>query len=218
MSYTTIDLIEAELNLTSGTLTASSTPSSTDVTSWITEAESIINLQTGNVYSSTLESSVVFDWENNGDYILRVDPFISITSLEYSEEAAGDTPVWVAKTEDTDFYAYEEEGEIEFITGNFTPIAGKRRFRLTYTTGTSSVPANVQRAATMMVANRLVGAVTANQAYEQSGGSVQVGTIKIDDPSAFSLNAYRAREEMTRQFIKDSVGTFKAYRIARAYD
>ena len=218
MAYTNIDLIEAELNLTSGSLTASSTPSSTDVTSWISEAESIINLQTGNVYGSTLESSVVFDWDNVGDYIFRVKPFVSITSLEYSEEVAGTTPVWTAKTEDTDFYTYKEEGEIEFITGNFVPVSGKKRFRLSYTVGTDSVPANVQRAATMMTANRLVGAVTANQAYEQSGGSVQVGTIKIDDPSSFSLNAYRAREDMVRQFMKEGVGTFKAYRINRVYD
>lgn len=218
MAYTTIDLIEAELKLTAGSINASSLPSSTIVASWVEDAESQVNVATGNLYSSTLESSVVFDWDNVGDYILRVTPFISITSLEYSEEAAGDAPVWTAKTEDTDFYTYPEEGEIEFITGNFSPISGKKRFRLTYTTGASSVPANVRQATTMLVANRMVSVVAANQAYEQSGGSVQVGTIKIEDPSAFSLNAYRSREELVKQFLKDSVGTFKAYRISRVYD
>lgn len=218
MSYTTLNLIEAELKLTAGSINASSLPSSTIVTSWIEDAESQVNVSTGNLYSSTLVSSEVFDWDNIGDGLLRIPPYISITSLEYNEEAAGDTPVWTAKTENTDFYTYPEEGEIEFISGNFAPVSGKKRFRLTYVKGASSVPANIRQATTMLVANRLVSAVTANQAYEQSGGSVQVGTIKIEDPSAFSLNAYRNREELVKQFLKDSVGTFKSYRITRVYD
>jgi len=217
MSYSSITLVEQELNLTAGSINSSSLPSSTAVSNWLTEADNQVDLMTGNVYSSSLESSVEFDWESN-DNLLRVKPFSSVNSLWYSSEAAGETPSWTLKTENTDYYTHGEEGEIEFEYAKFKPVTGKRRFMLTYTTGASSVPASIQSATTKIVANRVVSAVVANQATEQSGGSVQVGTIKIEDPTAFSITAYKARQLEANDYLKSVIGTFKTYRIARAYD
>lgn len=216
MSYTDIGMIEAELRLTSGSINSTTSPSDDQVYSWIAQAEDVINSRTGNLYSQELVSSQVLDWENN-DGILRVSPFVSISSLYYNDQSAGETPVWTLKTEDTDFYTYKDEGEIEFITSNFAPLSGKKRFMITYTKGASKVPARVKQVAAMIVANRVVSATTANQASEQSGGSVQVGTTRIDDPTAFSLSAFRSRDNEVKSFFDENIGTFKAYRISREY-
>lgn len=216
MVYTDLDGVEAELKLASGAINSTTSPTDTQVYTWISQAEDKINSMTGNLYGQELASSQVFDWENN-DSILRVEPYTSITSLHYNASSAGLTPSWVEKTEDTDFYTYGEEGEVEFITSAFAPLTGKKRFMLTYTKGATKVPGRVKMIAAMIAANKVVSATTANQAAEQSGGSVQVGTIKIDDPTSFSLGAFRSREAEVKSFFEDSIGTFKAHRITREY-
>ena len=217
MAYSSISLIEAELLLSSGSLSSSSVPTSTIVSSWLEEADSLINDKTGNVYASTAETSVEFDWEGN-DNILRVDPFSAVTSLWYSSEAKGETPDWTLKTVNEDYFIHGEQGEIEINYNKFLPIKGKRRFMLSYTTGQATVPAKVRTIATKITANRIVSATVANQASEQSGGSVQVGTIKIEDPTAFSVSAYKSRALEVKDFFLNDLGTFKAHRVSRAYD
>lgn len=217
MAYSTIANIEAELKLATGTFTATSLPTSDDVTSWITEADSFIDLKTGNLYSSELVSSQILDWEGNDD-IVRLPKFISVTEFRYNDQNAGETPSWTTKTEDTDFYTYPSNGEIEIIPTKFSPLTGKKRFMITYTKGYSSVPEYIKTASKKLAANRVVSATVNNQAAEQSGGSVQVGTIKIEDPTAFSVSAYKNREAEVRDILDKYIGSLKVYRIDRAYD
>ena len=217
MSYTDLESIEQELRVSAGSINSTTSPTDAKVYDWIAQAVDKINTKTGNIYSQQLVSSQVLDWKDN-DNILRIPPFTTITSLEYNDQAAGDTPIWTAKTEDTDFYTYPQNGEIEFISSNFSPLSGKKRFRLTYFKGQSKVPNRIKQLATMIVANRVVSATVANQAAEQSGGSVQVGTIKIEDPTAFSVGAYKARDMEVKAFMDEDIGTFKSFRIDREYD
>ena len=217
MAYTDLTSIEQELRVSAGSINSTTSPTDTKVYDWIAQAEDKINTKTGNIYGQVLVSDKIYDWEGNSN-ILRIPPFTTISSLSYSSENAGSTPVWTVKTEDTDFYAYGEEGEVEFISGNFSPLIGKKRFKLTFFKGASKVPARVKQACAQIVANRVVSATVANQAAEQSGGSVQVGTIKIEDPTAFSVGAYKQREAEVKAFIDEDIGTFKALRVDRAYD
>lgn len=217
MGYTTLTDIEGELLLSAGSLNSTSSPTDTQVYGWIAQAEDKINSKTGNIYGNILSSNNILDWEGN-DRLLRVEPFTSITTLEYNVNGAGVAASWVTKTEDTDYKAYGEEGEIRFISQNFAPTAGYNKFRLTYFEGQSKVPARVKEIAAKLAANRVVSATVANQASEQSGGSVQVGTIKIEDPTAFSVSAYKSRAQEAKDFFMDDIGSFKAHRVSRAYD
>ena len=217
MGYTTIDLMEAELKLSSGSINSTSAPTDTQVYSWIAQAEDKINDKTGNLYSQELVSSQVLDWEGN-DNLIRLPKFVSISELRYNDQNAGETESWTTKTENTDFYAHGDSGEVEIITTKFSPLTGRRRFMITYFKGSSKVPNRIKQLATEIVANRVVSATLNNQAAEQSGGSVQVGTIKIEDPTAFSVSAYRAREASIKDFFDNDIGTFRAFRIDRAYD
>jgi len=215
MTYTTIEYVSAQLGGID--INSSSTPSSSDITTWIGEAESEINIRTGNLYSSTLVSSTVYDWENN-DNILRVDGnILSVSEFQYSASAAGTAPSWVAKTEDTDFYVYGEHGEIEFIPSNFKPLEGKKRFNVSYIKGSNTVPGLIQRLATLLVAQRVVQTVVQNQAYANSGGEVQVGTIKVGNPSAFSTNSYSAMGSEVDALFEKVVGQNRIHRIERVY-
>ena len=216
MAYTDINKVSAQLG--GITISSSSTPSSSDFLTWIDEADSEINLRTGNLYSSTLVSSEEYDWDNDGDYILRLDnTFSTVSELLYSSEAAGSTPVWVSKTENVDFYTYGDNGEIEFIPSQFKPISGKRRFMVSYVKGSSSVPGYIQRLSTLMVAQRAVQTQVQNQAYANSGGDIQVGIIKIGSPSAFSMNNYNAMGREIDDIFNKIVGGNKFHRIKRFY-
>jgi len=217
MAYATITDIEGELLLSAGSINSTSLPSTNQVYSWIAQAEDRIDTKTGNQYKQTLETNKIYDWEGNDD-LLRIDPFVSITTLEYNVATIDTTPSWVTKTENTDFYTYPEEGEVRFATTNFNPASGHRKFRLTYLKGQSQTPPIVKEIAAKIVANRVVSATVNNQATEQSGGSVQVGTIKIEDPTAFSVSAFKQRDSEIKAFFNEDMGVFKTYRIARAYD
>jgi hypothetical protein len=216
MGYTDIDKISAQLGGVE--INSSTTPSSTDVMNWIDEADSEINLRTGNLYSSSLISSEIYDWDNDGDYILRLnDPFIAISELLYSSEPAGSVPVWVSKTENVDFYTYGDNGEVEFIPSQFRPISGKKRFMVSYVKGSPTVPGYIQRLSTLMVAQRVVQTTVQNQAYANSGGDIQVGIIKIGSPSAFSMTNYNAMSKEIDDIFNNMIGGSKFYRIRRNY-
>lgn len=199
---------------------STSTPSSTVVEGWITEAEAEINDRTHNVYTSTTVSSEIYDWDNVGDGIFRLSysPIISVTTLEYNSSGFGDTPTWSTKTEGdaADFIVYEEQGEIEFVTKNFSPSSGTNRFRMTFNYGTSSVPLTVKTLATKIVARRVVGAIINNQGTE-GGGTVKVGTIEVTEPAAFTMNLFDKLGTEIEDLYSKVLGTFQTFRNKRVY-
>ena len=215
MTYTTEALVEAELG--GFTVDATTNPTTTEMAVWITEANSEIELRTGEVFSSETVSSEVYDW-NHDDNILRLKKpnILSITSLEYNSSNAGITPSWTSKTENTHFYVETDYGEVEIITGAFAPISGKRRFRVSYTHGHSSVPAQIQMLATKMVAKRVVDSVINSQA-SVAGGAVSVGTLSVDDPSMFSPQVSKGLRDEIEHLLAKVSGDFKTYRMIREY-
>lgn len=216
MSYTTNSKVSSQLG--GITIDANSVPSSDDITGWITEAEAEIDSRTGMSYSQSAFTDKIYDWEGN-DNILRF-PFemVSVSSLSYNKEAAGETPVWTVKTIDEDFFVYGDSGEVEFNLRKFSPLAGRKRFKVTGLQGKSEVPVIIQRLCTLMVANRTVETIVQNQAFANSGGDVQVGTIKVGNPSSFSVSAVKSAKAEIDDIFGKVIGEFRAFRVTRAYD
>lgn len=215
MAYTNTDLISAELGgFTLGTTT---TPSEDDVAQWIKQAKSSIDSRTQMTFEPVTVTQELYDYSGD-DYVLvlKGDPVLSITTLEYNDQNAGETPSWTAKTEDTDFYLYGDYSEVEFIPGKFKPKSGKRRFRVTYKKGYSIVPDDIKELATKIVAKRVVDSVINSQA-SVAGGSVAVGTIRVEDPSNFSPAASRELQEDIDRLFDQVVGSFKVFRPTREY-
>jgi len=215
MSYTTVELVAAQLGTS---IDASSTPSSSDVSTWIEEADAEIDARTGLTFEPEVFSNEIYDWEGNDNLIRVSSELVSVSTLEYNNQNAGETPVWTSKTEDVDFFLYGDSGEIEINTKKFSPIPGHKRFKLSGTKGKASVPKEIQRLATLTVGNRVVETVVQNQAYANSGGDVQVGTIKVGNPSAFSISGVNAAKSEIENLYTKVIGDFRAFRVTRAYD
>jgi len=209
MAYTTISEISAELGGFS--LTASSVPTSTQVESWISDAEKEVNEVTGRVWESTTITSSAYeyaDYHGNGRIILQNAPVISVESVEYDSDGIGAaSTAWSTITEgrlDTNgFVLYKEEGllNLHSSTGKQVPT-GLQNVRITYTYGYSTVPLHIKRITTLIVAKRLILSV-ANKAGSEEGGSISVGTISVDDPNNYVSNHLsRVSEELTYQFNK----------------
>ena len=218
MAFTTVTDVSNELG--GYALTASSTPTSTTVNGWIGEAEEEIVLKSGNLYGTTTITDEIQDYDGGG--ITRTDyaPIASITSV-YKEvngiNAASES--WVELTEgrilSTDFYTYKSEGEILYHGTNL-PTAGYQNIKLTYIAGNDTIPDPVKRLATVMVAQRVIGAVQNNSATTE-GGTVSVGTISVSDPTKFGQDHVRL---LTGEisYLYDTLGNFKTFRLNRRYD
>jgi len=216
MAYTDVDKVSAQLH--GLTIDSSSTPSEYSVEQWIKEADSEIDSRTGLSFSPQPISSEIFDWEGNDDILRLSREIAEISSLYYNSESAGKTPVWTLKTEDVDYYVYGDSGEIEFIRSNFNPLSGKKRFKLFGLSGKYIVPPTVSRLSTLMVSSRVIETIIQDQSFSNSGGDVQVGTIKVGNPSDFSINSINAVKKEIDSLFDKVMGTFKSYRITRAYD
>lgn len=215
MVYTTEELVKAELGgFTLGTTT---TPSSDDVSSWIVQAKAEIDARTGDTFEPTVFTQEVYDWGSEDNILrLKYPNIVSITSFEYNSEAAGETPVWVSKTEDTDFFVYNDYGEVEFVTRKFSPLRGKNRFRVSGIYGLSEVPKKIQLLATKIVAKRVIDSVINAQAAVK-GGNVSIGTISVTDPSNFSPSVSLGLKTEIDSLMGSLIGNFKVYRPIREY-
>jgi predicted outer membrane repeat protein len=114
------------------------------------------------------------------------------------------------RTNSKDFIVYLDEAEIEFH-GSRVPFSGYQNIRVTYTWGANSVPYQVKRLATLMVAKRVTDSVMNNSATNE-GGSLSVGTISISDPSRFGEN-HRKQVGVEISELFRTIGQFKLYRL-----
>jgi len=218
MVYTTPSEVSAELGGFS--LTASSTPTSTQVESWISDAESEVNELTGRVWESTAITSTSYeyqDYDGSGTIRLKKYPVISVQSLEYDAEGLGAaSTVWSTlsegRTSGENFILYKEEGLINFhssTNGATTPV-GRQNMRLTYTHGTATTPNHVKRLTTLITAKRLIMSV-ASKAGSEEGGSISVGTISVDDPNNYVHTHLKSVSGELEYLLKHVTNTFKPY-------
>jgi hypothetical protein len=217
MAYTTVALVSEELN--GLTINSSTIPSSTSVQTWISQADSQINMRTGKVWESTVASSVLFD--SNGTRYFRFPqaPVISISTFEYEQNGLGaESESWVSLTEgrNEDYILYVMDGEIQFTGKSVYPVYGKQNIRTTYTYGYSTTPAYIQRLSTLMVASRIIETII-NDSASEGGGSVTVGNISITDPGTFGVSYLNSmKEEMAS--LWNEIGDTEVYRPSRVYE
>lgn len=214
--YTDTDAVSAILN--GVTIDGTTTPSDDQVDTWIAQSSNELDVMTGRVWTSTLSSSVVLDYDGSGYLRLPKSPVVSISSLEYNKQSLGSSSSdWTSLTEGrtNDFIVYTDEGEVQFFGSN-TPPAGQQRIRVTYTSGYASTPAWVEKLCAQMVARRFISSVVQGDAKEQ-GGSITVGNITISDPSTFSASFLRQLD----MEIADTLGKFinqtHVFRPSRSY-
>lgn len=192
MTYTTKELVQAELRAESP-FSSSTYPTDAEVDQWIVENDSHIDKIAGRTFAST-QYVETLDYDGEDVITLENAPVISIDTFNYATFALGHAsyPTFVAKTEDTHFTVYEDRGEVEILSSNFTPNSGKKRFEITYTAGYTTPPAYISMLAAKMVAKRVIDSVLQKDTNEkQSGKSISVGSISIVKPSDFGVNQYR---------------------------
>jgi len=212
--YTTSTLVAAELRATQD-FSATTIPTSTEVTEWIQEASAKINTLAGRTYGET-NYTETFDY--NGDtniLVLRNAPVISVTSVLYSTTKLGTDTYALSdtKTEDTDYTVYKEEGEIEFLS-NWNPQAGKKRIQVNYTAGYATTPKDVQMLATKQVTKRVLDSLLSKDVNEKkSGKSVSVGSISIVKPADFGVSQYKTLSSDIAMLEQEIIGGTSMYRL-----
>lgn len=218
MSYTNIDLISAELG--GLTISSTTTPSESDVNSWISQAESEIEAKTGKVWSSTAFTSTTLDSDGGQYFRFPWAPVISISLFQFETNGLGaSSESWTSLTEgrNNDFILYVNDGEIEFTGKSNKPGYGKQNIVASGVYGYSVVPPRIQSLATMMVVKKVIDA-TINASAQEEGGSVTVGNISITDPSTFSVSHVRQLRANIKDMFDELAGTSYVYRPRRVYE
>jgi len=222
-SYTTASLVEAEIRADTA-FSSSTTPTLSSVNSWITEESKIIELRSGQVFGSTAVTSTLYDYDGSGIFRFPKTPIISVTNFEYNVYSPNLTSSWISLEEGVgkNYLLYSDEGEAEFIGGTTAthkvwPVAGRQRFRLTYTHGYTTTPAEIQKLATLMVAKRVIMSLINNQGNTE-GGDIQVGTIRVSDPSNYSISFIKSiNNEIDTLFSQIGQG-LNTFRMTRTYE
>lgn len=219
MTYTTTTEVAAELG--GITITSTSSPSTTQVTSWIRDAEAEINSLTGMSWNTQSLTGSVYeyhDYKGNNRLILNNAPVISITKVEYiSSDWGAPSVTWTELTEgrtsSDSFIVYKDEGLIQFhnnTSGTHLPKRGVQNVRVQYSYGKATVPNEIKRFATLLVAKRYMLSVASKTASEE-GGAVSVGTISVDDPNNYVHNHYDRVTKEIEYYRKQVIGSFKPY-------
>tara|TARA_Y100000310_G_C20525540_1_gene735818 strand:- start:287 stop:925 length:639 start_codon:yes stop_codon:yes gene_type:complete len=179
MAYTTEANVEAYLG---ETFDGTTTPTSTDITLFISWADKLINDFTGTAFESTGVTDEILDSEGLERFKLPKRPIISVTSFYVDKAGLGSSssPDWEARTEgrtnSEDFVILKDEGVLYFH--NDIPSTGIQNIKTTYNYGYSSVPADVAKLATLLVVREILRARLADNLYS-SQDTISVGPITI---------------------------------------
>lgn len=222
-SYTTAALVQYEVRA-SAAFSSSTTPSLETVNNWIDEESALLESMTDEVFSSVAATNILIDYDGCGILRVPIIPLISVQTLQYNENSHNEAASWVTLQEGNgyNYSVYADEGELEFISGTLatnkiTPRAGKKRFKLSYTYGYSPVPSEIQRLVTLMVAKRVINSLISSQANSE-GGDIQVGTIRVSDPSSFSVNYIKSLNNEIETSLANIGRKFKTFRLNRVYN
>lgn len=222
-SYTTAALVAAEIRADTA-FSSTTTPTLASVQNWIEEESKMIEIKSGQVFGSTVESSIYFDYDGSGIFRVPKTPVISITGLEYNVNSNNTTSSWVTLQDGYgyNYLTYKDEGEVEFIgganaTNKVSPIAGKKNIRLTYTYGYSSTPLEIQKLCSLLVAKRVILTLINSQGNTE-GGDIQVGTIRVSDPSNYSLGYLKSMNQEIDALFSNIGQGLNTFRMTRNYD
>jgi len=199
--YTTKELVEAMLATTIDTTTS---PTTSQIEQWIEEAESEIDVRTKTSFTPVTVTDEIYDLDKNNLYSRPYDypstfngsygvgfypevrmrlnkkPLISVTSMYTNSASPIEADVWTEITEQVglggDFRLSLPLSEVIFIQN--IPTMKPRAVKTTYIYGHSSIPYDVQRLATLLVAKNVVISKMSNSQFS-STDSITVEGISI---------------------------------------
>ncbi len=211
MAYTDETKIEA---LLLESITTSSTPTSTQVNTFIEWADDLINSKTGTVFELNLASSEVHSYDGNG--FVRVDkgPIVSVSSISVDQNGFNSaTADWQTLSEGrlaaNDFYIDEyDPRRINFktsTTGN-SPVRGIQNLKITYNYGRTTVPFIVEELSTALVVNKVLQAKIMSNTFS-SQDSISIGPIRIDKSNVTSGNMRQVNDYI--KTLWEQVGSFQ---------
>ena len=197
--YTTPEKVQAELRLSTA-FSGSTIPTLAQVQEWIREESEEINSLSQRIWGSTTYTDELVDYDGQAIVALKHAPIISIASVEYNLASLGRPADWVAKTEELDYDFYKDSGDLIINFNNWSPLVGRKRFRVTYVAGFNPVPLNVQKLCSKMVALRVVESAVGNNVSEGAlGGAVSIGGVNVNVASDVGVGSYtNLRNEVSR--------------------
>jgi hypothetical protein len=212
-TYSTPALVASELRATQD-FSATTIPSLTDINTWINQESASINTLAGRIFGETPYSET-YDYNGSDILLTKNAPIMSVTSLLYSTSALGTTTygLTATKTEDTDFTAYLESGEIEILPG-WSPQCGNKRIQINYTAGYTTTPSDIEMLATKKLTKRVLDTLLSKDVNEkQSGKSVSVGSISIVKPADFGVSQYKTLRQDVDKMEHDLINGTTLYRL-----
>lgn len=192
-SYTTAALVQAELQ-SSTAFSSATLPALADVTNWINEESAYVNSIANLVFGSTAYDQYI-DYE--GETIIPLDntPIISVTAVLYNSSYLGQTNYatsWTTLTSEVDYTVYADRSYIQLLMNTIRPTAGIKKFRIQYTAGYATIPLDVQKLVTKLVALRVLDTLLQKNVNERNdGGSVSVGSISIIEPASYGVGSLK---------------------------
>ena len=151
MAYSTASNITA---LTGFAISDSTSPTTTQVNTYITWADAWIDNYIQKSYTSTTVTELYDITEGKIDPItgeetyqdtlfLKNKPIVSIATLKEDVSADGEAASWETRTEGraNDYIIYKNEGYVKFLDN--LPSNGHQKISVNYTYGATSAPANV---------------------------------------------------------------------------
>jgi len=212
--YTTAALVEAELKA-SASFGASTSPTLTQVTTWITEESAQINQDAGRVFESTSYSDVI-NYDGYDQITLKHAPVIDVTRVLYTTADLGTSSYALDNTaiEDTHYTRFDERGVIEVLPSWTNLREGLKTVQVDYTAGYATTPLEIQKLATKMVAKRVIDTQIQNDLEQKaSGKSVSVGSINIVKSAEFGVNNFKRLGEEIQTLKSELSKNFGVHRF-----
>lgn len=189
------------------TYSGSTTPTSTEVTNWITDLSGVIADMTGYKYSSNTATSEKHDGNGTPYIMLNYFPVLTVTSLVV------DTDTLVANT---DYWLKDADaGIIECLTNPYmrteNNATGQQNITVTYTYGITTISKSLKQLCAVMVALKAISAdALANNPggilKQYSDGDVSLSYQDGDRAAAGLLEQYKQLRENVPSRVKMQVG------------
>lgn len=217
-SYTTASAVQAELQTTTD-FSASTVPSLSQVTTWITEESDRINSVSGTVWGSTAYNEVV-NWDGSDIIVLKHSPLISLTRLLYTTASIGTSNYGLTNTAtaNTDYVADNEKSVVHLISGSSNGVISKfkeglKTIQVDYTAGYATVPERIQMLAAKKTASRVLTTLLNKDMNDaNSGGSISVGSISIVEPAEFGTSRFKTLQSDIADLEMDLIKNTGVYR------
>lgn len=215
MGYTTPERVKTELGIAQD-FGSDTSPTLDEVNDIIEEESDYVDLLSGRIWKEQVHTDVYLDYDGSERILLKNSPIISVESLEYNPYSPGQSErpsSWESLTEEEQFTVYPDMGEIVLLLKHVSPKVGRKRFKISYTSGFSEVPKTVEMLTTKRVAYRILQTELKRSIYEKDfGGTIRVGSVQIIQPTDFGASGLTKLQEEVASLESKIIGGFGVYR------